>query len=55
MDLSGKTAIITGSGRGIGRDTAIALSRKGCKIVLVSRTSLQLEEVKEEIKKSNFL
>ncbi len=38
MDLKGKTAIITGAGRGIGRDISISLAREGCNIVVVSRT-----------------
>ncbi len=33
-DLSGKTAIITGSGRGIGRGIALALAARGCNITV---------------------
>ena len=32
--LENKTAIITGSGRGIGRGIALALARQGCNIVV---------------------
>ncbi len=39
-----KCAIITGSGRGIGRATAVELSRRGYSVVLVSRTAGDLEE-----------
>ena len=33
-DLSGKVAIVTGAGRGIGREHALALARAGAKIVV---------------------
>jgi len=33
-DLSGKVAIVTGAGRGIGREHALALARSGAKIVV---------------------
>ncbi len=51
MDLKGKTAIITGAGRGIGKDISLNLAREGCNIVVVSRTKKQLEKVKEEAQK----
>lgn len=37
-------AIITGAGRGIGRAIAIALAKKGYRLVLVSRNETQLRE-----------
>jgi NAD(P)-dependent dehydrogenase (short-subunit alcohol dehydrogenase family) len=33
-----KTAIITGSGRGIGKETAIILAKKSVNVVVTSRT-----------------
>jgi len=42
--LDGKSAIVTGAGRGIGRDIAIAMAEAGCNVALVSRTQGQLEE-----------
>jgi 3-oxoacyl-[acyl-carrier protein] reductase len=50
MDLRGKTAVITGAGRGIGRETALTLAREGCRVVLVSRTEAELREVERRIK-----
>ena len=47
MDLWGKTAIVTGAGRGIGRETALSLAREGCKVVLVSRTEKELQEARD--------
>lgn len=38
MNLSGKTAIITGSSRGIGRAIAMALARQGANIVITGKT-----------------
>lgn len=37
-------AIVTGAGRGIGRATAVELSRRGYALVLISRTESQLNE-----------
>jgi NAD(P)-dependent dehydrogenase (short-subunit alcohol dehydrogenase family) len=37
MDLSGKTAIVTGASRGIGRATAAALVAAGANVVMTSR------------------
>jgi NAD(P)-dependent dehydrogenase (short-subunit alcohol dehydrogenase family) len=42
--LAGKTAVVTGAGRGIGRETAIKLARAGANLVLASRTLRELEE-----------
>ncbi len=47
--LDGKTALVTGAGRGIGRAVALALAAAGAELVLVSRTLSQLEEVAREI------
>ena len=45
MILKGKIAIITGSGRGIGMETAIDFAKEGADIVLVSRNEKELLEV----------
>jgi NAD(P)-dependent dehydrogenase (short-subunit alcohol dehydrogenase family) len=47
--LDGKTALVTGAGRGIGRAAASALARAGAGLVLVSRTKSELEEAAGEI------
>jgi NAD(P)-dependent dehydrogenase (short-subunit alcohol dehydrogenase family) len=47
--LDGRTALVTGAGRGIGRAVALALAAAGAELVLVSRTASQLEEVAGEI------
>jgi hypothetical protein len=47
--LSGKTAVVTGGGRGLGQYMAEALSDAGANVVLCSRKLEALEEVKAEI------
>jgi gluconate 5-dehydrogenase len=47
--LDGKTAIVTGGGRGLGQYMAEALSDAGADVVLCSRKLEVLEEVKAEI------
>jgi NAD(P)-dependent dehydrogenase (short-subunit alcohol dehydrogenase family) len=49
-DFSGKVAIITGGGKGIGRTIALKLANCGVKVVLASRTAKELDGVVEEIK-----
>jgi 7-alpha-hydroxysteroid dehydrogenase len=47
--LSGLSAVVTGSGRGIGAACAIALAEAGCDVVLCSRTLEQLRQVQKSI------
>src|SRR3984893_608047 len=47
--LDGKSALVTGAGRGIGRAAALALAAAGAELLLVSRTPSQLDEVAREI------
>jgi 3-oxoacyl-[acyl-carrier protein] reductase len=47
--LSGKVAIVTGAGRGIGRAVALLLGRSGSRVVLASRNESQLQAASEEI------
>ncbi|TWT14615.1 3-ketoacyl-ACP reductase [Planomicrobium sp. CPCC 101079] len=49
QDLKGKTALITGAGKGIGRATAIAFAQEGIHVGLLGRTGANLEEVAKEL------
>jgi NAD(P)-dependent dehydrogenase (short-subunit alcohol dehydrogenase family) len=49
FDLSGKVAIVTGAGRGMGYHIALVLARYGADLVVCSRTLSELEKVAAEI------
>jgi NAD(P)-dependent dehydrogenase (short-subunit alcohol dehydrogenase family) len=50
FDLSGKIALVTGAGRGIGYHTALALAKYGAELIVTSRTVPELENVAEAIR-----
>ncbi len=50
MDLSGKTAFITGASQGIGKACALELARAGADVVLASRNLERLEKVADEVR-----
>ncbi|MCP4669566.1 MAG: SDR family oxidoreductase, partial [Deltaproteobacteria bacterium] len=49
--LRDKVAIVTGSGRGIGRAIALSLAGCGVKVVLAARSKDELDEVSDQIRK----
>lgn len=49
VSLRGKSALVTGAGRGIGRAIAIALAKSGCEVYLTARSADQLAAVQAEI------
>lgn len=49
MSLEGMAALVSGAGSGIGRATALALSREGARIGLLGRDSAKLEAVRQEL------
>ena len=50
MELQGRTAIVTGSSRGIGRAIAELLSAEGARVALVARSADTLDEVATAIR-----
>lgn len=49
FSLQGKTALVTGASRGIGKALAIGLAEAGAKVLLTSRKRAVLESVAQEI------
>jgi NAD(P)-dependent dehydrogenase (short-subunit alcohol dehydrogenase family) len=47
--LDGRTALVSGAGRGIGRACALALAQVGAEVLLLSRTAKELEQAVSEI------
>ena len=50
MDFTGKVALITGGGNGIGRATAMAFAQRGAKVVIVDRDAKAAEATAGSIK-----
>ena len=48
--LQGKVAVITGSGRGIGKAIAAELARRGAKVVLSGRNEEHLRKAERDIR-----
>ncbi len=48
--LQGRVGVVTGAGRGIGREIAVALARDGMSLLLLSRTGTEVRSLAEELK-----
>jgi NAD(P)-dependent dehydrogenase (short-subunit alcohol dehydrogenase family) len=49
LELKGKTALVTGGSKGIGRAVAAALAREGARVAICSRTAADLDRAAAEI------
>ena len=50
MDFSGRTALVTGGGNGIGRATALGFAQRGARVVVVDRDTAAGEAVAGELR-----
>lgn len=50
IDLTGKHAVVCGSTQGIGKESALALSKLGASVTLVARNETKLKAVLKELK-----
>ena len=51
MDLSGRTAVVTGGNSGVGLQTALALARQHCSVILACRDPARAEVAADDIRK----
>ncbi|HSE46697.1 MAG TPA: glucose 1-dehydrogenase [Gemmatimonadales bacterium] len=49
FDLTGKVALVTGAGRGLGRTMACGLAAAGADVAVAARTTSELETLAEEV------
>ncbi len=54
FDLTGKTAIVTGGSRGLGKEIAIALGEAGAKLAITARREQWLVDTREELRKAGI-
>jgi NAD(P)-dependent dehydrogenase (short-subunit alcohol dehydrogenase family) len=53
LELNGKSALVTGASKGIGRATALTLAAEGCVVHLAARSKDALDELRNEIVKKH--
>ena len=54
MKLENKTALITGGGTGIGKETALLFAREGANVIITGRREAKLKEVADEARREGL-
>jgi len=54
MKLANKTALITGGGTGIGKETALLFAREGANVIITGRREAKLKETQQEAQKKGL-
>ena len=49
LQLNGKTCLVTGASRGIGRGTAKVMAAEGCRVAILARRANLLDDLAREI------
>jgi len=53
LELTGKTALVTGASRGIGRAIAASLAAENCQLLLCARGTVALEQTAHELRQAH--
>lgn len=54
MDFNEKTIVITGSGRGLGKQAALSFAESGANVVVTARTEKEIKQTTEKINKEKM-
>ena len=54
MDLSSKTAVVTGAGQGVGLGIASAMAKKGARVAMLGRTFSKVKNESSKLNEAGF-
>ena len=55
IDLSSKTAVVTGAGQGVGLGIATAMAKKGAKVAMLGRTFSKVKNESTKLNEAGFI